>query len=63
MMQIPMFEDSLGSLGTDQKEPELIHQELSSIAGAPYNHTLSKIAEICTVHILQFIVNDCETYL
>ncbi|GAA6107665.1 zinc finger protein GLIS3 [Tachysurus ichikawai] len=31
MMQIPLFEDSLGSSGTTQKEPQLIHQALSSI--------------------------------
>lgn len=33
MMQIPLFEDSLGSSGTTQKEPQLIHQALSSITG------------------------------
>ncbi|KAM9456260.1 zinc finger protein GLIS3 [Clarias gariepinus] len=32
MMQIPMFQNSLGSSGTAQQEPELIHQALSSIA-------------------------------
>ncbi|KAG7322585.1 hypothetical protein KOW79_013931 [Hemibagrus wyckioides] len=31
MMQIPMFEDSLGSSGTDQEEPELNHQALTGI--------------------------------
>ncbi|MCJ8742269.1 hypothetical protein PDJAM_G00080120 [Pangasius djambal] len=32
MLQIPVFEDSLGSSGTPQQEPQLIHQALSSIA-------------------------------